>query len=78
MIVWVVAGGILGEAAGRTVLEPLVDRKDDQLTGAAEPAMHEDAREIGFCPRAVALVVGQDFFDALRNSHQGCSLIYRW
>jgi hypothetical protein len=35
------------EAAGGTMLEALVDRQDDQLAGAAEPALHHDAGQIG-------------------------------
>jgi hypothetical protein len=50
MVVRIVGRLVDREAAGRTVLEALVDRQDDELAGAAEPALGQDPGEIGLVP----------------------------
>ena len=46
VITGIVAGRIDGEAAGRAVLKSLVHRQDDQLAGAAEGAVVQQAGQI--------------------------------
>src|SRR3546814_14864716 len=52
--------GIDRKTARRAVFEPLIDRQDDQLAGAAEPALHQDAGEVRLHPRIVAFVIVQN------------------
>jgi hypothetical protein len=52
----IVSRGILGEAPGRTVFKPLVDREDHELAGAAQCPVVQDAREAGFDPGSVVAV----------------------
>ena len=51
------------------MLEALVDRQDHQLAGAAEPALHQDARQVGLGARVVALVPGEDLADLRGELH---------
>jgi len=51
------------------MLETLVDRQDHQFAGAAQPAVHENARQIALGAGIVALVIGQDLANALGNFH---------
>ena len=67
VIVWIVAGRVRSEAARRAVLEPLIDRQDDQLAGPGQPPVIEQPREIRARPRIVALVPAQDFLDPFRH-----------
>ena len=46
------------------MLEALVDRQDDQLAGAAEPAVGQQAGQVGQHARILALVIAQDLGDA--------------
>src|SRR3954468_10594589 len=71
MIMRVIAGGVGREAARRAMLEALVHREDDQLAGTTEAAFHQDAGQIALGTRGVALVVGEDLFDAARDLHDG-------
>jgi hypothetical protein len=42
------------------VFDPLVDRQYQQLAGAAEPALQEDAGEVSLGARIVALVIAEN------------------
>ena len=75
IVVMRVVGRRIGrKAARRAMLEALIDRQDDELSGAAEPALHQDAGEIGLGPGAVALVIVEDLLDSLVNAH-GASFV---
>src|SRR5881392_2207772 len=54
MIMRVIGRRVGAEAAHRAVREAMVDRQDDQLAGAAEPAMHQDTGEVGLAAGIVA------------------------
>src|SRR5512134_2194196 len=69
MVVRVITGGVGREAARRAMLEALVHRQNDHLAGTTETAFHQDAGQIALGPRIVALVVGEDLFDAARDLH---------
>ena len=69
----VIGGGVGREAARGAMLETLVDGEDDELTGAAELALHEDAGEVALGARIVALVAVENLFDALGDAHDGSS-----
>src|SRR5687768_7090381 len=69
MIVRIVGRRVGREAARRAMLEPLVDRQDDQLAGAAEAALHQDAGEIRLGAGIVALVVGEDLLNCGGELH---------
>ena len=69
MIMRIVGGRVDREAARRAVLEALVDRQDDQLAGAAQPALHQDAGEIGLGAGIVAFIFGEDVADDGREGH---------
>ncbi len=69
MIVRVIGRRIGREAPRRAMLEALVDRQDHQPAAAAEPALHEDAGEVGLGAGIVALVGGQDLPDPFRDLH---------
>jgi len=51
------------------MLEALVDGQDDELAGAAEASLHQDAGEIGLGPGIVALVIVEDRLDAFADAH---------
>jgi hypothetical protein len=51
------------------VLEPLVDRQDDELSRPGELARVEQARDLGERARVVRAVVGEDLFDAVCYWH---------
>ena len=70
VVVRIIRRGIRREAARGPVLEALVDRQDDQPAGAAEPALHQDAGEVGLGPRAIALVIVEDLLDRPRDLHR--------
>lgn len=69
MIVRVVGRGIGRKAARGAVFEPLVNRQDDQLAGAGELAVHQDAGKVGLDAGVLTFVPGQNALDALRNLH---------
>ena len=78
MVVRVVAGGIRRKTAGRAVLKALVNRQDNQLAGAAETAMIEQAGDIR--PRAgiVAIIPTQDFLYAFRHGPTSSGAFLRY
>jgi hypothetical protein len=53
-----------GERTARTVFKALVDREDNEFTGAAEATMGQQAGEVGQNARILALVIAQDLGDA--------------
>src|SRR6185436_14673353 len=53
------------------MLEPLIDRQDDQLAGAAQAALHQDAGEVRLGAGIVAFVIGKDLLDLGSELH-GC------
>ena len=57
MVMRVIGRRVGREAARRPVLEALIDRQDDQLAGAAELALHQDAGEVRLGAGIVAFVV---------------------
>jgi hypothetical protein len=61
---------LIAKLRAGTVLEALVDRQDDQLAGAAEPALHHDAGQIGLHAGIVGFVFGQDLFDDGGEAHR--------
>jgi len=71
MVLRVVSRRVRREAAGRAVLEALIDRQDHHLAGAGQPALHQDAGQVRLGPRVVALVVAQDRFDGRCDFHGG-------
>ncbi len=73
VVVRIVGRRIGREAARGPVLEALIDRQDHQLAGAAEPALHEDAGEIGLGLGRVAFISVEDFLDRFAERH-GVSL----
>ncbi len=56
MVARIVAGRIDGEAAGRAVLEALVNREDDQAAGAAQFAVVQEPGQVGQGSGVVAAV----------------------
>ena len=71
VVIRVVAGGVRGEAARRAVLEALVHGEDDELAGAGEAAVVQQARQVGFGAWVVALVPAQNFLHAVRIPWRG-------
>src|SRR5579884_12984 len=61
MIAWIVGGRIRSEAARRAMLEALVYRQDDQLSGAGQPAGIQQTRQVGQGAGIIAPVPAQDF-----------------
>ena len=57
------------KAAGRAMLKALIDRQDDQLAGAAQLTLHQDARQVGFGAGRIAFVIIEDALDALGDLH---------
>ena len=57
------------EGAAGAVLEALVDRQDHHLAGAAEPAVHQDAGEVGLHARIGAFIFVENRFDGGRDGH---------
>ena len=65
-----VIGGRVGrEAARRPVLEALIDRQDEELAGAAELALHQDAGKVRLGAGIVAFVMRENGPDALGELH---------
>jgi hypothetical protein len=54
VVLGIVAGRVLGEGAGRTVLEALIDGQDHHLARAGQRAGVEQTIEIGERPGTVA------------------------
>jgi hypothetical protein len=73
---WVIGRRVGREAAGGTMLEPLVDRQDQHLAGTAEFAGGQDAGEIGFHAGVIALIPVEDFFDLLSDAHGPIRSLY--
>ena len=64
----VVTRGIGGEAAGRSVLEPLIHRQDHQTPRSPQTAVAQDANQIRPGPGGVAFVPAQDLRDAFPHA----------
>ena len=75
VIVRIVGGGIDRERARGSVFEALVDRQDDELAGAAQLALHQDARKVALHRGAGGFVFVEDRFDGGGDGgHRGRSL----
>src|ERR1700733_15730233 len=57
------------EAPRRPVLDTLIDRQDEELAGAAELALHQDAGEVRLGAGIVAFVMRKNGPDALGELH---------
>ena len=64
-----------GEASCRPVFEPLVNRQDHHLSGAAKLALHQDAGQVGFHAGAVGAVIVQNGFDLAGEFHGMASAV---
>jgi hypothetical protein len=53
----------------RAVLEALIDRQDDELSGATEMPLRQDAGEVGFDAGVVRFVPREDVFDGGGEGH---------
>src|SRR5216684_9352551 len=71
MVMRVVGRRVRRKAAGGAVLDPLIDRQDQELAGAAELAVHQDAGEVRLGPGIVALVMAEDLLDLTVDLHRG-------
>ena len=72
VVVRVVRRRVRREGARRTVLEPLVDRQNDELASARERPVIHQAREVRLHPDVLARVPGQDLLHAVgRSRHDG-------
>ena len=67
----IIGGRVRRKAARGAVLEPLVNGQDNHLARATKFAVHQDAAEVGFRAGIVGFVVGQDFLNDARGSHDG-------
>ena len=75
VVMRIIAGRVRREAAGRAVLEALIDRQDDHLAGAAQLALHQNPAQIGLHARGVGLVVGKDLLDVSGDPHRSLFLV---
>src|ERR1700704_3231868 len=71
MVMRVVGRRVRRKTAGRAVLNPLIDRQDQELAGAAQLAVHQDAGEVRLGAGVVALVMAEDFLDLTVDLHRG-------
>src|SRR5260221_5148157 len=69
MVMRVIGEWIGGEAPRRAVLEALIQRQDDEVAGAAQAPLHQDAGEVGLGAGIVAFVMGQNLANARRHLH---------
>src|SRR5262249_11167733 len=69
VVVRVVPLRVRREGTGRAVLETLVHREDDQLSGPGERAGVEQPGQIGLHARAVGRIPGQDLLHAVSQAH---------
>src|SRR5580658_3979111 len=71
MIARIVSRRIDGKASRRAVLKALVHRQDYELAGAGQFAVIHQASEVAAHARIFAVVVAQDFSDALGHKFLG-------
>ena len=78
MIMRIIGRRVGRKAARRAMFETLVDRQDDQLAGAAQPTLHQDAGKIGLGPGIVRFIIGEDRFHGRSHGHPSDSVSVTW
>ena len=69
VIVRVIGVRVDGKASCRAMLEPLVDRQNDHLAGAAKPTLHQHAGKIALYAGAVRPVIVEDGLNLAGDFH---------
>ncbi len=69
MIERIVSGRVHGERPNRAMLEPLVDRKYDELSRSGERPRIQQADQLRSRTRGLGPIPGQDLLDSIREAH---------
>ena len=70
MIVRVISRRVWRKTARRAVLDPLIDRQDQQPAGTAKLTLQEDAGEVRLGPRIIAFVIVEDPLHGVGEFHR--------